>query len=442
MDAILYWNFVALQTVAQDYDAFVTPVPDQDGPLRVSRVYAIIHGAMYDAVAVFDSQVQPVFAVNNLVDANISPSAAAMPAAIMEAAYQTLYYFYPAQRVIFNAIRDDFLMRILEPSISSDDLQRGIDVGTSIASFIIKQRRNDGSSNSVTYTPRFLPGYHEVDPLNPDQGFLVPQWGNVTPFFIDSGSQFRAPDFVGINPTSRLLYLNSTQYLTEFDEVKSLGERQSTTRTADQEEIGIFWAYDGAPRIGTPPRLYNQVARVIAMQTGNTLRQNARLFALLNYAMADAGIATWESKYFYEFWRPIVAIRQATSPAERDPSWEPLGSPSDGVGRDFTPNFPAYTSGHAGFGSASFETLRRFYGTDSIRFRFQSDEYNGNTVDSRTQQPRPARFREYTSFTQAETENTLARIYLGIHWRSDQTEGELLGRRVAELVFNRFNART
>ena len=175
MDAILYWNFITLQTVAQDYDALMTPITDQGGPLRVSRVYAIIHGAMYEAVAVFDSLVQPVFWVNNLVDANISQSAVAMSAAIMEAAYQTLYYFCPAQRVIFNAICDDFLMRILEPSTSSDDLQRGIDVGKSIASFIIKQRRNDGSSNSVTYTPRFLPGYHEVDPLNPDQGFLVAQ---------------------------------------------------------------------------------------------------------------------------------------------------------------------------------------------------------------------------------------------------------------------------
>ena len=266
----------------------------------------------------------------------------------------------------------------------------------------------------------------------------MPQWGSVTSFFLDSGSQFRAASFVGVDPVSRLEYLNSTQYLTEFNEVKSFGQRQSANRTADQEEIGIFWAYDGAPRIGVPPRLYNQVVRVVAIQTGNTLRQNARLFALVNYTMADAGIAGWESKYFYKFWRPIVAIRQATSPAERDPSWEPLGSPSDGVGIDFTPNFSAYTSGHAGFGSACFEILRRFYATDSIQFRFQSDEYNGNTMDSRTQQPRPARFREYTSFTQAETENTLARLYLGIHWRSDQMEGALLGRKVAELVFNRF----
>src|SRR5439155_98820 len=140
---------------------------------------------------------------------------------------------------------------------------------------------------------------HNEDPLHPGQGFLGPGWGNVTPFALTSGSQFRAPA-----PPA----LTSKAYADAFNEVKALGGDgiiTPTVRTPEQTIVGIFWGYDASPNLGTPPRAYNQIARIIAQQQGNTEVQNARLFALVNLAMADAAIAAWDTKYEYSFWRPI-----------------------------------------------------------------------------------------------------------------------------------------
>src|SRR5262249_22724178 len=154
-----------------------------------------------------------------------------------------------------------------------------------------------------------------------------------------------------------------------------------TLRTPQQTIIGLFWGYDGSPNIGVPPRLYNQITRLIARQEGNNEVQNARLFALVNMAMADTGISVWETKYVYSFWRPIVAIREGNTDGnpktKPDALWTYLGAPADnGSGTNFTPSFPAYTSGHAGFGASMFRILADFYGTDNISFSFMSDEFN------------------------------------------------------------------
>ena len=174
-------------------------------------------------------------------------------------------------------------------------------------------------------------------------------------------------------------------------------------RSEDQTFAGIFWAYDGRPSLCAPPRLYNQIALQIAEQRGlGTPVEVARYFALVNTAMADAGIAIWESKYFYGYWRPVTGIREAdegTGPTGQgdgnpgttgDPDFWPLGAPASNpvgpnVATNFTPPFPAYPSGHAGFGGALFQTLRRFYGTDEIPFTFVSDEFNGETLDNQGQ---------------------------------------------------------
>ncbi|MBM3393796.1 MAG: vanadium-dependent haloperoxidase [Betaproteobacteria bacterium] len=153
--------------------------------------------------------------------------------------------------------------------------------------------------------------------------------------------------------------------------MKVYGAKDSALRTADQTQMGIFWAYD-VGTIGPPPVLYNQITAVIAHNQQNTLEQNARLFALTNIAQADAGIATWEAKYHHDFWRPIAAIRLADTDGNdatlADPNWEPLGAPGDGIIADFTPPFPAYTSGHAAFGAAVMAMIREFYGTDEIAY--------------------------------------------------------------------------
>ncbi|NJL61919.1 MAG: vanadium-dependent haloperoxidase [Methylacidiphilales bacterium] len=147
-------------------------------------------------------------------------------------------------------------------------------------------------------------------------------------------------------------------------------------RSIDETLIGIFWAYDGAAELGTPPRLYNQIVRRVAIAKKNTPAENASLFALVNVAMADAGILAWEQKYIYELWRPVVGIREhdesmGPEPTESDndisdncdPLWLPLGAPnSNSNKKNFTPPFPAYPSGHATFGAAALHMTRLFYG--------------------------------------------------------------------------------
>src|SRR5437660_327952 len=243
----------------------------------------------------------------------------------------------------------------------------------------------------------------------------------------------------------------SSDHTAASNEVKSLGGdgiSTPTQRTEEQTVIGIFWAYDGTPSLCAPPRLYNQITVQIADQRRLSAIQFARLLALVNVAMADAGITIWESKYYYDFWRPVLSIRESdpgtgpTSLGDGNPhtvgaiTISPLGAPASNInGPNFTPPFPAYPSGHAGFGGALFQTMRRFYGTDNIAFTFVSDEFNGQTRDHNGNL-RPYRPRSFSTLSQAAEENGQSRIYLGIHWAFDKTEGIALGRRVADYVFD------
>ena len=435
MDAILYWNLVAVQTAGNDFDTAVAARPDQPGPTRTSRAYAIIHGAMYEAAHYFHGDYHSLYKLHSPPSIHGVSKEHATDAAIMQAAFVTLYALFPQQRPIFDALRHDFLKRLKKYGYASAAIEKGILIGKLLGEKILEARSDDGSSEVLPYTPIDEPGYHQVDPLHPTQGFLDPHWGSVRTFVINSPSDFRPPNTLGDNPADRLTYLSSDEYVQNFDEVKSLGELNSATRTADQTEIGITWAYDGAPKLGTPPRLYNQVTRVIAQLKKNTQKQNAALFAMINYCMADSGIAAWYTKYKYNFWRPIVGIRAGGGATTAVPDWEPLGSPSDGRGTDFTPNFPAFVSGHSTFGSCLFESLRLFYKTDQVNFRFQSDEFNGRTIDTRTGVARPAKTRSYSTLSQAEQENAISRIYLGVHWRIDADGGEYIGRGIAKFVY-------
>ena len=269
---------------------------------------------------------------------------------------------------------------------------------------------------------------------------LGAHWGEVDGFVLRSGDQFRAPPPPAIT---------SADYARAYAEVKQLGGDGATTptqRTAEQTEIGIYWAYDGTPSLCAPPRLYNQIVVQIADLKNSNHVELARLLALANVAMADAGIAIWESKYFYQYWRPITGIRESDSgtgptgsgdgneATEGDVNFIPLGAPASNLnGPNFTPPFPSYPSGHAGFGGALFQVLRRFYGSDKIPFTFVSDEFNGVTKDNQGN-VRPLIPRSFSTLSQAEEENGQSRIYLGIHWSFDKTEGITQGRQVADYV--------
>lgn len=431
-DAVMDWNAVALQAVANDHTPAVVSQPDQGGPTRSARALAIVHAAMFDAVNAIDKSYTSLF-VNVQV-----PSYVSIDAAASQAAYSTLVALFPQQKAMFNQALRTSLDAI--PDGISEFL--GVALGKYAANRMLEARKNDGSELAATYVPGTQPGDHRPDPINPNQGFLTPDWGMVKPFTMGSATDFEAPAPPG---------LTSAEYAAAFNEVKSLGGdgvNTATQRTAEQTEIGIYWAYDGTPKLGTPPRLYNQIARVVADQEGNTEIENARMFALVNMAMADAACSAWNTKYTYNFWRPILGIREAdagTGPSglgdgnpatAGDPTWTPLGAPaSNQGGNNFTPPFPAYVSGHAIFGAASFKTLANFYGRDDIHFSFTSDELNGVTTDAHGV-VRPLVTRSFDSFSEAAAENAQSRIYLGIHWAFDASEGVNAGNAIADHMFS------
>jgi hypothetical protein len=347
---------------------------------------------------------------------------------------------YPSQAPSFDAALTEDLAQITDRG--KEDGRR---VGRRAAALVLAERRGDQSDAidprmGVEFEPSDDPGKWRQDPISQVPIALGASWGDVRPFVIQSGRQFR----VAPPPA-----LGTRAYAAAFNEAKRLGGDGVTThteRTEDQTHAGIFWAYDGTPSLCAPPRLYNQIILTIADEMGTDFIGLTRLLALANVAMSDAGIAIWESKFHYQLWRPVTGIREAdpgtgptgTGDGNRatvgDPAFVPLGAPASNLtGPNFTPPFPTYPSGHAGFGGALFEVLRHFYGRDDITFTFISDEFNGVTRD-REGQVRPEQPRTFTSLSQAEEENGQSRIYLGIHWAYDKTEGIAQGRRVARFV--------
>jgi hypothetical protein len=432
----LEWNANAIEVNRISYSGNV--VNDEIGPTRSSRALAIEHVAMFDAWNSIHRQYTPYYVM--------APRAngASDEAAVAQAAHDTLLAMYPSQQ----AFIDNALATSLALVPDNPTKTRGIEVGKFVAQAILAKRADDGSQIPGVYTPDGLPGHHMADPLNPDQGFLTPAWGNVKPFGIPN---------VAAVPTPTVPAMTSQEYTDAFNQVKALGSDlgQNTVRTTDETEIGLFWGYDVARGLGDPPRLYNQIARVIAEQEGNSVGENARMFALMNIAMADAGIQCWGVKYRDIFWRPIVAIRRASEDGNpdtiADPNWAPLGAPRSNPlpteSVNFTPPFPAYTSGHATFGGAAFKIMADFYGTDDINYKipfdFISDEMNGVTRDIHAQIPdlvmnyiRDMKSRHYTSFSQAAAENASSRIFLGIHYRFDAIQGVCAGDRIADIDFD------
>ncbi|HZI85313.1 MAG TPA: hypothetical protein VFD48_00655 [Pyrinomonadaceae bacterium] len=436
-----HWNEVAINASGLDH----TPVPlgdprifgEQVGPGRSARAMAIVHIAVFDVINAILGGYESFTGIPSVnQDTSID-------SAIAQAAHDTLVVCFPSQTAAFDQELANDLSEIPDGIAKTN----GIALGQQAAAAIVALKSGDGSAHpepqlGIGFFPSDQPGKWRQDPISLLTVALGAHWGEVNPFVLTSGDQFRAPA-----PPS----MASQAYTNAFREVKRLGGDgvvTSTERTTEQTEIGIYWAYDGTPSLCAPPRLYNQIAMQIAEQRNTRhILDLARLMALVNTSMADAGIAIWESKFFYNYWRPVNGIRESdpgtgpTGQGDGNPStigdlnFSPLGAPASGLtGPNFTPPFPAYPSGHAGFGGSLFQTLRNFYNTDHIRFTFVSDELNGITVDNQGN-PRQLRPRTFRTLSQAEEENGQSRIYLGIHWSFDKTEGIAQGRRVADYVF-------
>ncbi|MDX2168234.1 MAG: phosphatase PAP2 family protein [Deltaproteobacteria bacterium] len=438
---LTHWNHVAIDCSGLDH----TPVQpgesrvfgEQVGPGRSSRAMAIVHIAVFEVVNAIQGGYQ------SYVGLPRAPRGTSMQAAIAQAACDTLVALYPSQAPATRAVLDEDLAGI--PSGAAK--QRGVELGARAAAAVLAARADDGAAHpepkiGIDFIPGDEPGRWRQDPISRHPLALGAYWGAVTPFVLEAGDQFRLPP-----PPA----LDSAEYAAAFNGVNALGGDGVTTptvRSADATFAGVYWAYDGTPSLCAPPRLYNQIAVQIAeAQKVDTIGM-ARLLALVNVAMADAGIAIWESKYYYQLWRPVAGIREAdagsgptglgdgNAATVGDPTFSPLGAPASNLtGPNFTPPFPSYPSGHAGFGGALFETLRRFFGRDDIAFTFVSDEYNGVTRGN-DGEVRPLRPRSFTSLSQAEEENGQSRIYLGIHWAFDKSGGIAQGRAVADYVFD------
>jgi hypothetical protein len=384
-DIVHDWNSVALAAIERNS----TPPP------MAARALAMMHVAIYDAVTAIEPTHQAFrFYVPD-------SSTTSQEAAATQAAYRVLVQLFPADRDRFEDARTKSLAQIPEGAAKS----AGIRLGDMVATRVIAWRSDDGSQRSLPYTPGTQPG--EWRPTPPDyKPALLPGWSLVVPFGISHASQFRPP----FPPA-----LTSAEYTRDFHEVRMLGSANSVVRNESQTEIAHFWA-DG-PGTVTPPGHWNQIAQYVAQSRGLSLQENARLFALLNVALADAAIVCWDMKYACNFWRPVTAIHEADNDGNfetiADAEWRPLL---------VTPPFPSCTSGHSTFSGAAAQMLFLFFGTDNIDFTDTSVR------------GRPAR--TFTSFSQAAAEAGRSRIYGGIHFEFDNSGGQKSGRALSQYIFD------
>ena len=428
MDPILTWNSVALEANRVSH---TNGKGEQTGPTLSSRALAIVHLAMYDAYAgVVDN---PAKLPPYLTGLPKPAAGASVDAAVGAAAHATLSELFPSQRAFFNLVRN------AQAGLIGTGANEGRKFGKMVAERILDDRKDDPDAGGAGHTVSNARGEHRPDPDNPDQGYHGPFYGARSKLFAaTTRHELDAPPQPG-NPA----------YTRALKEVRGKGVApelmgtvpNNTRREVDETCVGIYWGYDGASGLGTPPRLYNQIVRVVADEQANTTDQNARLFALVNVAMADAGILAWDQKYIHDLWRPVVGIREhdvSMGPSgvgnhdldeDCQPDWLPLGAPlTNKEGKNFTPPFPAYPSGHATFGAATFHIIRLFYDPnigdrdpdDLFGGRaFVSDELNGVSKDNKGT-VRPRHVRNFPGgLWQMIEENGRSRVYLGVHWVFD-----------------------
>jgi hypothetical protein len=379
-DQVIQWN--------QELQKLLVAQGAQPASIHPTRTLAITQIAVYDAVNGILGGGAPL-----LVDLH-GPRSASSEAAVASAARTALDALLPSQQSSIDA----FFQASLAQIGSGEHVERGVLFGERVATAVLVARATDGATATPPgFTPGSGPGEYQLTPPTFAPAAFT-QTADVAPFVLQSASQFRpaAPPA-----------LTSAKYAADFNEVHALGELNSTTRTADQTAIGKFW---GAAPIWI---VWNKVADQAAVGFGNSLEQNARLFALLDTSLADGAIALYDAKYAFHRWRPITAITatdQGNPNTTADPNWGPLAN---------TANDPSYPGAHATFSQAAATVLEDFFGTDVFSFSLMNP--SGLT-------------RTFTSFSQASDEASASRIFAGQHFRYDEDAGQTLGSQVAGFV--------
>ena len=387
----LVWLLIVLATsasagVVEDWNAaFIQAVrKETPPPCLVSRNLPILHLSIHRAVQ---------DAIKAGLDAK-SQEQAAFDAG--EGAFKPLF---PSQPKLIDDLRAKY-----GGNASAEEMK----IASAAVERTFKERENDGSSTTIHYVPSEKPGQGRRTPPNfrPPE---FPHWGQVKPFVLDDVSKFRAPP-----PPA----LDRAAYAKDVNEVKEIGGKTSTKRTAEQTLIAKFWA--DFSYTTSPAGHWNDIAREVSLQRKLSVAESARLFALLNVTLADTCIVIWDTKYHYNYWRPVTAIRRAdeddNAGTMADKNWEPLL---------VTPPHPEYVSGHSGISGAAATVLEHFFGTESIAFSADSDDVKDTT-------------RNFTSFQACAEEFAMSRIYGGIHFPTAGREGLAMGRRIAMAVMPEF----
>ena len=407
VDPVSSWNAAAVQaTLTAGQNAVVQ-----------SRTLAIAQVAVHDALNAIDARYERYAFTGSAkagasVDAAVAAAARdALVGAIAVGALPFPQFGTPASQAAAVAQVDAAYAGALAAIPDGPPKSDGIAAGQAAAAAILALRSSDHATMLVAYTPGTQPGDWQPTPnpvpFDPPAAAdllpaALPGWGSVTPFVLRRSDQYE-PD----GPPR----LSGRRYAREYDEVKAIGEKNSLTRTAEQTSIARFW-YEGSPAG------WSRIARVVAESQGLDSWDTARLLALVNLAMADGFIAGFQTKYDFNFWRPVTAIRAGDTDGNdatvADPAWSTLLN---------TPMIPDYTSTHSVLGGAASEVLRWFFRDDDVPFTTTSGvPFAGLT-------------RSFTSFSQAASENGESRIYAGIHFRSAVEEGIRQGKHIGRFVF-------
>jgi hypothetical protein len=387
--------------------------------LAESRMYAMVHAAIHDAMNAIDRRSRPyAYDAAAPVPSSVDAAVAAAARDVLVAVIPTLPESASCVDAGVSSANNSYLTALAAIG-NGPAKSNGIALGQAAAAAILARRANDGS-DIVWFDPNYpqgtAPGEWRFTPDFPFQIAFAPDWGKVTPFVLQHAAQYRA---------SRPHQLRSRGYAADFNEIKVLGGDDITTpstRTAEQTQIGLFW-------IESSPLAWNRLARDVTATSGFDSWENARLFGLLNLALADGYISSWEAKYHHKFWRPITAIRNGDTD----------GNP-DTVGEaDWTPLQPTYPmpdhdSAHAVEGGAAAEVLKLVFGTDDIPFTACSTTLPATDICT---DPTPV-LRSYSSFSEAADENAVSRIYVGIHFRHAVEEGVKHGRKIGKRAVNLF----